>query len=186
MVRLVVGEWLDVAAVRGEDDQSLAMAVIEQLQELLAPPRLLLGGGRIDRNTVQASAELAFLFAIEPSASTATHADGVGRGFRLGVGERVEGEGVDIAPDDRLPADVQADGPQQVGEGRRVLGVFAQVILVRSRQPHRDSDLTHGRSKGDGVDGDEGRPARGDTDDPPIGPTRAEPRAGDGVHRSPG
>ena len=78
MFRLVVGERLDVAAMRGEDDQSSAIAVVEQLQQLLALTGLLLGGRGIDGNAVQASPEVLLLVAVEPTPSTATHAHRVG------------------------------------------------------------------------------------------------------------
>jgi hypothetical protein len=65
--RLVVGERLDVASVRGDDDQSSAIAVVEQLQQLLAATGLLLGRRGIDGNAVQACPEPLLLGAVEPT-----------------------------------------------------------------------------------------------------------------------
>ena len=77
MFRLVVGERLDVAAMRGDDDQSSAIAVVDSSSSF-SPRGLLLGGRGIDGNAVQASPELLLLGAVEPTPSTATHAHRVG------------------------------------------------------------------------------------------------------------
>jgi hypothetical protein len=103
MFRLVIGERLDVPAVRSDDDQASVVAiVVEQLQEFLALEGLLLGGCRIDRHAVQEASELLLLGAADPSSSTAAHSNRVHRRLRLGIGQGVEGEPVGVAPDDRL------------------------------------------------------------------------------------
>ena len=136
---LVVGAWLDLAAVRSDDEQVAGMAiVVEQLQQLLSVAGLLLGGRRIDRHAVEDAAELLLLGAVEPATSVTAHADRVDRQLRHGVGECVEREGGGVAPDDRLSADVEAEGLQQVRQNRSVFPVPAQVVLVRPRSPDRD------------------------------------------------